>query len=194
MYLLFPGRHHVLTRFQGEFLRQFADRAVVWAVTSANHQTTKRNPVAFDRREAAIERFSVAEGIRSLVVVLWRAGLRIQEALDLYERDLDPRRGALQVRSGKGGRRREVGMDDWGWDYLSAWASKRLEPPAGPLFCIIVGATRGRPRGMRPTAHAPAAPPRATRRARAPRAGLGRRGFRSGPQPTRWPSRPCWSR
>jgi hypothetical protein len=67
-YLLFPGRHHVLTRFQGEFLRGFADRTIVWAVTSANHQTTKRNPVAFDRREAAIERFSVETGIRSLVV------------------------------------------------------------------------------------------------------------------------------
>jgi len=68
MYLLFPGRHHVLTRFQAEFLRGHADRTVVWAVTSANHRTTKRNPVAFDRREAAIERFSVAEGLRSLVV------------------------------------------------------------------------------------------------------------------------------
>lgn len=68
MYLLFPGRHHVLTRFQGEFLRGFGARTVVWAVTSANHQTTKRNPVGFDRREAAIERFSVVEGIRSLVV------------------------------------------------------------------------------------------------------------------------------
>jgi site-specific recombinase XerD len=59
------------------------------------------------------------ERVRGLIVVLWRAGLRIQEALDLYERDLDPRRGALRVRSGKG-RRREVGMDDWGWEHLSA--------------------------------------------------------------------------
>jgi site-specific recombinase XerD len=58
--------------------------------------------------------------MRGLIVVLWRAGLRIQEALDLYERDLEPRRGALLVRSGKGGRRREVGMDDWGWEHLSA--------------------------------------------------------------------------
>ncbi|WP_426505772.1 class I SAM-dependent methyltransferase [Dactylosporangium sp. McL0621] len=41
---------------------------IVWAVTSANHQNTKRNPVSYDRREAAIERFSVQEGLRSLVV------------------------------------------------------------------------------------------------------------------------------
>jgi hypothetical protein len=50
--------------------------------------------------------------LRGLIVVLWRAGLRICEALALAETDLDPRRGLL-VRRGKGGRRREVGMDDW---------------------------------------------------------------------------------
>jgi integrase len=48
-------------------------------------------------------------------VILWRAGLRIQEALSLGEADLDQRRGSLIVRHGKGGRRREVGMDAWGW-------------------------------------------------------------------------------
>jgi site-specific recombinase XerD len=83
--------------------------------------------------------------MRALIVVLWRAGLRIQEALDLYERDPDPRRGALMIRSGKGGRRREVGMDDWGWEQLTAWVMKRAELPPGPLFCIIAGPTRGRP-------------------------------------------------
>jgi integrase len=51
--------------------------------------------------------------LRGLIVVLWRAGLRIHEALALTEADLDPRRGSLLVRRGKGGRRREVGMDDW---------------------------------------------------------------------------------
>jgi site-specific recombinase XerD len=44
--------------------------------------------------------------LRGLVVVLWRAGLRIQEALSLSEADLDHRRGALLVPYGKGGRRR----------------------------------------------------------------------------------------
>jgi integrase len=43
-------------------------------------------------------------------VILWRAGLRIQETLALAEADLDHRRGALRVRRGKGGRRRE-GLD-----------------------------------------------------------------------------------
>jgi integrase len=52
--------------------------------------------------------------LRGLIVILWRAGLRIQDALAVAESDLDPRRGALLVRRGKGGRRREVGMDAWG--------------------------------------------------------------------------------
>jgi integrase len=77
--------------------------------------------------------------------VLWRAGLRIHEALALNESDLDPRRGALVVRRGKGGRRREVGMDEWGWEHLLAWSELRLDLPIGPLFYIITGPTRGRP-------------------------------------------------
>ena len=51
--------------------------------------------------------------LRALIVVLCRAGLRIHEALASGESDLDQRRGSLLVRRGKGGRRREVGMDDW---------------------------------------------------------------------------------
>ncbi|MFI5912599.1 class I SAM-dependent methyltransferase [Dactylosporangium sp. NPDC051541] len=94
-FVLFPGRHHLLTRFQAVYLRGLAKddfrigtpsarataapqpspgedptarTTIVWAVTSANHQNTKRNPVSYDRREAAIERFSVQEDLRSLVV------------------------------------------------------------------------------------------------------------------------------
>ena len=40
--------------------------------------------------------------LRGLIVVMWRAGLRIQEALALTEADLDHRRGSLLVRRGKG--------------------------------------------------------------------------------------------
>jgi integrase len=82
---------------------------------------------------------------RGLVVVLWRAGLRIDEALSLREADLDRRRGSLLVRRGKGGRRREVGMDDWGWQELEPWLVARVALPIGPLFCVINGRTRGRP-------------------------------------------------
>jgi site-specific recombinase XerD len=83
--------------------------------------------------------------LRALIVVLWRAGLRIGEALSLSERDLDPARGSLLVRHGKGGKRREVGMDEWGWEQLRPWLEKRLELPVGALFCVISGPTRGRP-------------------------------------------------
>ena len=38
--------------------------------------------------------------LRGLIVVLWRAGLRIHEALALAEADLDQRRGSLLVRRG----------------------------------------------------------------------------------------------
>jgi site-specific recombinase XerD len=82
--------------------------------------------------------------LRAVIVVLWRSGLRVQEALALGERDLDPRRGSLLVRSGKGGRRREIGMDPWGWEQLRPWLAARVELPVGPLFCIIDGPTRGR--------------------------------------------------
>jgi site-specific recombinase XerD len=65
---------------------------------------------------------------QSLILVLWRAGLRVQEALALGERDLDPRRGSLLVRRGKGGRRREIGMDPWGWEQLSPCVRRRFAP------------------------------------------------------------------
>ncbi len=59
--------------------------------------------------------------LRALIVLLWRAGLRISEALALHESDLDRSRGAVLVRRGKGGKRREVGMDRWGSAGIPAW-------------------------------------------------------------------------
>jgi hypothetical protein len=43
--------------------------------------------------------------LRAMIVMLWRGGLRVKEALALSERDLDPQRGSVLVRCGKGGRR-----------------------------------------------------------------------------------------
>ena len=81
--------------------------------------------------------------LKALIVVLWRAGLRINEALSLTESDLDQRRGSILVRRGKNDRRREVGMDSWAWSALEPWLADRAKLPVGPLFCVIVGSTRG---------------------------------------------------
>jgi site-specific recombinase XerD len=83
-------------------------------------------------------------GARALIIVLWRAGLRISEALALAETDLDQARGAVLVRRGKGGRRRELGMDRWAWQQLQPWLEIRAALPVGPLLCVIHGPAAGR--------------------------------------------------
>ncbi|WP_265520292.1 class I SAM-dependent methyltransferase [Oerskovia flava] len=83
-HVLFPGRHHLVTRFQVDYLRALRaglvrdldgvpvrcepDVVVVWAVTSANHSGTRRNPLPGHRREALIENVSARENLRSVVV------------------------------------------------------------------------------------------------------------------------------
>lgn len=80
--------------------------------------------------------------VRGLIVVLWRAGLRIQEALSLTEVDLDEQRGALLVRNGKGGKRREVGMDQWGFEQLRPWlGSQQARDFASPVDVLVVVGT-----------------------------------------------------
>jgi site-specific recombinase XerD len=81
--------------------------------------------------------------LRGLIVVLWRAGLRIQEALALAEGDLDHGRGALLVRRGKGGRRREVGMDAWGSGTSSSHGSS-YESSFPSALCSVHQRPRGR--------------------------------------------------
>jgi site-specific recombinase XerD len=87
-----------------------------------------------------------AEGhrLRALIVLLWRAGLRISEALALQESDLDRSRGAVLIRRGKGGKRREVGMDRWAWARLDPWLEIRHQLPIGAVLCVIHGPTAGR--------------------------------------------------
>ena len=81
---------------------------------------------------------------KALIVLLWRSGLRISEALGLEERDLDPALGSITVRAGKGGKRRIVGMDPWGWSQVAPWLQERLAYPPGPVFCVVCGPTTGR--------------------------------------------------
>ena len=79
-----------------------------------------------------------------MIVLLWRAGLRISEAHALQDSDLDRGRGAVLVRPGKGGKRREVGMGRWAWDQLGPWLEIRQELPISALLWVIHGPTAGR--------------------------------------------------
>ena len=72
--------------------------------------------------------------VRAMIAVLWRAGLRVQEALALIESDLDDRRGSLLVRYGKGGRRREIGMDAWAGN--SSGPGSPPEPSCRQVRCF----------------------------------------------------------
>jgi hypothetical protein len=78
MYLLFPGRHHLLTDFQFKYLNQLIlsgleqeqdvfgkplgittpIEGIIFAITSANHSNTRRNPVPFYLRALALQQFA----------------------------------------------------------------------------------------------------------------------------------------
>ena len=83
MYLLIPGRHHVLTQFQFDYLQGLVQKelfeakdvfgkslggkesveAIIFAVTSANHSNTRRNPLPFYLRAIAIEALGNGLGV-----------------------------------------------------------------------------------------------------------------------------------
>ena len=125
--------------------------------------------------------------LRGLIVVLWRAGLRICEALALAETDLDARRGSLLVRRGKGGRRREVGMDDWAWEQLEPWlaGAGRAAGRAAVLRRQRRHARAALGRRRRPLRSCAASPAR-------PACGdASRRTSCATRTPSRWPARAC---
>jgi len=84
-----------------------------------------------------------AARLRALIALLWRAGLRVSEALDLAESDLNRENGGILIRRGKGGKRRQVGMDSWAWHQLDPWLQIRAGLPVGALLCVIHGPTAG---------------------------------------------------
>lgn len=77
MYLLVPGRHHLLTQFQFQYIADILPRplreipdingiplgidekidAIIFGVTSSNHSNTRRNPLPFYIRALALEEF-----------------------------------------------------------------------------------------------------------------------------------------
>jgi len=79
---------------------------------SATRLTRRRSMRSSRSCHAAHARYG--NRLNRLIVVLWRAGLPINEVLSLTETDLEEQRGSVLVRHGKNDRRRQVGMDAWG--------------------------------------------------------------------------------
>lgn len=76
---------------------------------------------------------------RALIMVLYRTGLRIAEALDLRVKDIDFENGFVNVLRGKGGKRRTVGIDPSGLKAVREWLDVRVAPMGSPLFCTRDG-------------------------------------------------------
>ena len=98
-----------------------------------------------------------------------------------------PRRGALLVRRGKGGRRREVGMDDWAWEQLAALA-RGARSSSRSARCSASSTARpadgrGQPPRRAPSCAAPPRPPACV--------GASRRTSCATRTPSRWPTRAC---
>ena len=79
---------------------------------------------------------------RALIAVGYRAGLRCVEVLGLHPRDIDLKEEYLHVRSGKGGKSRKVGIDNYALAMVERWLDVRKElgiKGSSPVFCTLSG-------------------------------------------------------
>ena len=79
---------------------------------------------------------------RALIAVLYRAGLRLSEALALFPKDLDLASGTARILHGKGDRARTVGFDEGTAAIVERWLDRRLTLGFGnrePVFCTLRG-------------------------------------------------------
>lgn len=80
---------------------------------------------------------------RALIVVLYRAGLRLSEALSLQPKDIDSAAGSVTVLHGKGDKRRTIGLDPGAFAVLERWLEVRRRQGISarrPIFCTLAGA------------------------------------------------------
>lgn len=78
----------------------------------------------------------------ALVVLLWRAGLRCSEALDLYPKDIDADSHTVRVLHGKGNRSRTTGIDATAFAVIARWTDTRKAMGINgraPLLCTLKG-------------------------------------------------------
>ena len=116
MILLVPGRHHIATRFQASFLFRFFKAGfdgeldtrgdplegrpdtAVFAVTSADHAWTRRNPRPFHMRAIALSELGSSIGIDMRVFGIEEAGRRPDFAEDTIQTSSHASEGELDLR------------------------------------------------------------------------------------------------
>jgi site-specific recombinase XerD len=92
---------------------------------------------------------------RALILIMYRCGLRIAEALALRPVDVDAAVGTVRVLHGKGDKARTVGIDDGGLDAIARWLDWRRELGLRNGQCTCPQKVKGDPqeRSLTCTAH-----------------------------------------
>lgn len=88
-------------------------------------------------------RYATGARDRALIILMYRTGLRIGEALALRPSDVDLARGTVRVLHGKGDKARTVGLGDAAIAAITSWLVMRENraaiAPGSPLFCTLKG-------------------------------------------------------
>lgn len=123
-------------------------RAVTKAIGQGGSNRGKKLPpeiLTHDELLLLLEQCSDrATGIRNraLIVIGWRSGLRIAEAIALMPKDLDEKGQTVRVLHGKGDKSRTVGLDREAWAIVKKWIEVRSilhTNDSTPLFCTMDG-------------------------------------------------------
>ena len=117
-----PRRPKPRRRFPAEVLTDPEVRALLDACGGPYHPVALRN--------------------RALIALMYRAGLRVSEALALSPKDVDLDTGTVRVLHGKGDVSRTVGLDAGACAVVARWVEERTRAnvgQAGPLLCTVSG-------------------------------------------------------
>ena len=107
-----------MSKFLPEVLKAEEVQALIQACGDDRHRSPQRN--------------------RALIAVMYRCGLRCNEAVCLNLSDFDSHQKCIRVHNGKGGKARVVGIDQRAIDFVTKWLGKRGREP-GVLFCTRSG-------------------------------------------------------
>jgi len=87
---------------------------------------------------------------KALLLVCWRSGLRIEEALSLYPKDIKADANEVHVMHGKGDKHRIVGIDDGTIEAIQKWLDARKQKKGingrAPIFCVFTDGKVSAPR------------------------------------------------